>query len=116
MKKIIIAALTVLFTINSYAQDVLIFSAKNNNGTITPKTIEEAFVKHGFEISENRDMNLPFTKQFGKTVFDVYNLFTPYHMDVVKELIKDYPNIGLFSPMSLSIWTKKVRMRYMCLF
>jgi uncharacterized protein (DUF302 family) len=87
--------------------DVQVFTADNKDGKITPKTIEEAFKKAGFFVSANRDMNTPFKKQFKETSFDVYNLFTYYKKDTVLELAKKYENIGLFAPMSMSIYTKK---------
>lgn len=87
--------------------DVQLFVSDNSDGKITPKTIEEAFKKAGFFVSANRDMNTPFTKQFKESSFDTYNLFTFYKKDVVLELAKKYPNIGLFAPMSMSIYTKK---------
>ncbi len=87
--------------------DVTIFVSDNSNGKITPKTIEEAFKKAGFFVSANRDMNTPFTKQFKESSFDTYNLFTFYKKDVVLALAKKYPNVGLFAPMSMSIYTKK---------
>jgi len=87
--------------------DIEILTSNNADGKITTKTIEEAFKKAGFFISANRDMNKPFTLQFKKSGFDVYNLFTFYKKDVVLELAKKYPNIGLFAPMSISIYTKK---------
>ena len=52
-------------------------------------------------------MNGPFKKQFKETTFDVYNLFTFYSKKQTLALVKEYPNIGLFSPMSMSIYTKK---------
>ena len=87
--------------------DVQIFTSENADGKITPKSLEEAFKKAGFTISDNRDMNVPFVKQFKTTTFDVYNLFTLYHKETVMELAKEYPNFGLFAPMSMSIYTKK---------
>ena len=89
------------------SSDIQILTADNSNGKITPKTIEAAFKKAGFFVSANRDMNTPFKKQFKETSFDTYNLFTFYKKDVVLELAKKYPNIGLFAPMSMSIYTKK---------
>jgi len=89
------------------SHDVQIFTSDNSDGKITTKSIEEAFKKAGFTISDNRDMNLPFTKQFKTTTFDVYNLFTLYKKDTVMELAKTYSNFGLFAPMSMSIYTKK---------
>jgi uncharacterized protein (DUF302 family) len=87
--------------------DIEIFTSDNSDGKITPKTIEEAFKKAGFTISANRDMNGPFVKQFKESGFDIYNLFTFYKPDIVLELVKKYPNVGLFAPMSMSIYTKK---------
>ncbi len=106
MKKLVLlflaGALSMLF-----AQDVQIISQMNKDGKITPKTIEAEFKKAGFYISDNRDMNQPFMIQFKKTDFKVYNLFTLYHIDSVQKLAKEYPRIGLFSPMSMSIYTRE---------
>jgi len=88
-------------------QDIQIFTSDNAEGKITPATIEAAFKKTGFYISANRDMNGPFKKQFKETTFDVYNLFTFFSKKETLELVKKYPNIGMFSPMSMSIYTKK---------
>lgn len=87
--------------------DIEIFTSDNSDGKITPATIEQAFKDAGFTISANRDMNGPFLKQFKESTFDTYNLFTFYKKDTVLELVKKYPNIGLFAPMSMSIYTKK---------
>lgn len=87
--------------------DIQVFTADNKDGKITTKSIEAAFKKAGFFVSANRDMNTPFKKQFKETSFDVYNLFTFYKKDVTLELAKKYDNIGLFAPMSMSIYTKK---------
>lgn len=94
--------------------NVSIFTADNSDGKITPKTISAAFEKAGFFINDNRDMTAPWlrqikdgTKNFTTLDYDVYNLFTVFKKDVVVRLGKKYPNIGLFSPMSMSIWTKK---------
>ncbi|HHD80142.1 MAG TPA: DUF302 domain-containing protein, partial [Campylobacterales bacterium] len=87
--------------------DIQIFSSDNKDGKITTKTIEEAFKKAGFFISANRNMNAPFIKQFKESDFQTYNLFTFYKKDVVLELAKKYPNVGLFAPMSMSIYSKK---------
>lgn len=94
--------------------NVSILTADNSDGKITPKTIAAAFEKAGFFINDNRDMTAPWkkqikdgTKNFDTLEFDVYNLFTIFKKDFVVKLAKKYPNIGLFSPMSMSIWTKK---------
>ncbi|MEA3433683.1 MAG: DUF302 domain-containing protein [Campylobacterota bacterium] len=87
--------------------DIQVLTSDNTDGKITPATIEAAFKKAGFFISANRDMNVPFKKQFKETTFDVYNLFTFFSKKETLALVKKYPNIGLFSPMSMSIYTKK---------
>ena len=48
-------------------QEIQVFTSDNSDGTITPTTIEEAFVKAGFFVSSNRNMNEPFQKQFNET-------------------------------------------------
>ncbi len=94
--------------------NVTILTEDNSDGNITPKTISASFEKAGFFINDNRDMTAPWlkqckagTKNFDTVTFEVYNLFTLFKKDVVVKLGKKYPNIGLFSPMSMSIWTKK---------
>ncbi len=93
--------------VKSTAPDIEIFTSENADGKITPASIEQAFKDAGFVISANRDMNGPFVKQFKESGFDIYNLFTLYKPDSVLELVKKYPNVGLFAPMSMSIYTKK---------
>ena len=89
------------------AEDIKVFTSDNKDGKITAKTIEEAFTKAGFFVSANRDMNVPFKKQFKETTFESYNLFTFYDKNTTLALAKKYDNIGLFAPMSMSIYTKK---------
>ena len=94
-------------SVSSIRQDIEVFTSQNQDGKITPATIQAAFEKAGFTVSANRDMNGPFEKQFKSSGFDVYNLFTFYKKDKVLALVKKYPNVGLFTPMSMSIYTKK---------
>ncbi len=109
MRKLIQSLLLValLASISIATTDIEVFTSENRDGKITPKTIEEAFKKAGFFISANRDMNGPFIKQFKESDFQVYNLFTFYKKDIVLKLAKKYPNVGLFAPMSMSIYSKK---------
>jgi len=93
--------------VKNVSTDIEIFTSENTEGKITPATIEKAFKEAGFTISANRDMNGPFVKQFKASGFDTYNLFTFYKQDTVLELVKKYPNMGLFAPMSMSIYAKK---------
>jgi len=104
---LLIAVMLTGSTAKEATQDIQVFTADNSNGKITPETIEAAFKKAGFYISANRDMNGPFKRQFKETTFDVYNLFTFFSKEVNLELIKTYPQMGLFAPMSMSIYTRK---------
>jgi len=88
-------------------QDVRVWQADNADKKITPKTVEEAFVKAGFVIAANNDMNFPFKRDFKKTHMDVYNLMVVFRKDTALALAEKYPDIGLFTPISMSIYTKK---------
>ncbi len=105
MKKYI--AVLLLLSSFLFGYDVHIMSQENSDGKVTPKTIEAEFKKAGFYISDNRDMNIPFMKQFKNTHYKSYHLFTLYSVDIVKKLAKKYPSIGLFTPLSMAIFTKK---------
>jgi uncharacterized protein (DUF302 family) len=87
--------------------DIHILTVDNMDGKITTKTIESVFEKAGFFINDNRDMVAPFKKNFKEVDFEVYNLFTVFQKDAVLKLAQKYPKIGLFSPMSMSIYTRK---------
>ncbi len=87
--------------------DIRIYQADNSDGKITPDTIQKAFEKVGFYMAANNGMNFPFKRDFNNTYYDVYNLAAFYNKDIVAEFIKEYPTIGLFAPMTMSIYTKK---------
>lgn len=86
---------------------VRVFTADNSNGKITPKTIQEAFEKAGFMVEANNDMNGPFKRDFNNTNFDVFNLMVLWKKDTFRELASKYPKMGLFTPLSMSIYTRK---------
>jgi len=86
---------------------VRVFTADNSDGKITPKTIQAAFEKAGFFVEANNDMNTPFKRDFKNTHHDVYNLMVLWRKDTAMALAEKYPNFGLFSPMSMSIYTPK---------
>jgi len=102
MKKIL---LSVILSASLYAQgDIRIFDIENSDGKITAETIEEGLKSSGFTIGVNSEMNRPFTKQFGKSDFKSFNLITAFHTKLSPELISKYPNMGLFTPMSIGVY------------
>jgi len=106
--KVLAAALLLTFgmALNA-AQDIRIFTADNNGGKVTAKTIEQAFKDAGFYFTGNNDMNKAFESKFKTHTHDVYNLMTLHKKDVVTKLAKKYPQIALFTPLSMSVFTRK---------
>ena len=87
--------------------DVRVFTSDNTDGKVTAISIEAAFKAAGFVIAANNNMNAPFMRDFNETSFDVYNLMVVFRKDTALALAEKYPEIGLFTPISLSIYTKK---------
>jgi uncharacterized protein (DUF302 family) len=106
--KILAAAVLLTFGLAANAaQDIRIFTADNNGGKVTAKTIEQAFKDAGFYITGNNDMNKAFEAKFKDHAHDAYNLMTLHKKDAVSNLAKKYPEIALFTPLSMSIFTRK---------
>ena len=105
-----VAAVLLLLAAGAVAGEVnhiRVFTSDNNDGKITPKTIQAAFEKAGFFVEANNDMNTPFKRDFKNTHHDVYNLMVLWRKDTAMALGEKYPNFGLFAPMSMSIYTPK---------
>ena len=86
-------------------QDIRVMTAANPDSKITGITIENAFTANGFVVDGNNDMNKPFSLRFGKTWYKTYRLAVVHHQDITAKLAKDYPSIGLITPLSMSIWS-----------
>lgn len=106
-KRMAIAILLTFGIAANAAQDIRIFTADNNGGKVTAKTIEQAFKDAGFYITGNNDMNKAFEAKFKDHAHDAYNLMTLHKKDAVSKLAKKYPEIALFTPLSMSIFTRK---------
>jgi len=88
-------------------QDIQIYSASNVDATITKDTIENSFKQAGFAIDGNNNMNTPFKQRFkAGEDFKTYRLMFVHNPKLVTILAKDYPSIGLISPLSTSIYSK----------
>lgn len=96
-----------LMAADAAKHDVRVFVSDNSDKKITATTIEEAFKSTGFVIAANNNMNAPYLRDFNDTSFDFYNLAVVFRKDTALALAEQYPEIGLFTPMSMSIWTKK---------
>jgi uncharacterized protein (DUF302 family) len=108
--KIKIVALVVAFTCAVSLQakgDLHLFSVDNKMGKITPLIIEEAFIKGGFSVDLNSEMNTPFKKQFQKTTFKVFTLMTIHHPKLSLDLVKKHSQAGVFTPMGVGIYQAK---------
>ena len=105
MKKILIATIAFICAVSLQAKgDLHLFEVNNKAGNITPIKIEEAFTKNGFSLGINSEMNTPFKKQFQKTTFKVFTLLTVYHTKLSQDLVKKYPQAGVFTPMGVGIY------------
>ncbi len=87
--------------------DIRIFTANNSDGKITAKSIEKAFEANGFTITGDNNMNIAFEKRFGGGKdFKVYRLLFVYNPKISTKILKDYPEFGLLTPLSTSVYSK----------
>jgi len=107
LKKLAIAALLTLGVAANAAQDIRIYTADNQGGKINAVSIEKAFKDAGFYITGNNDMNKAYEAKFKTHTHDAYNLMTLHKKDAVIKLAEKYPQIALFTPLSMSIFTRK---------
>ncbi|MEA1983231.1 MAG: DUF302 domain-containing protein, partial [Campylobacterota bacterium] len=93
-------------------EDIRILTVENTQGKITTKSIEKAFKANGFSIVGNNDMNKAFEGRFGKDFpnagkdFNMYRLMFVNNPKITSKLLKDYPEVGLLSPLSTSVYSK----------
>ncbi len=107
LKSLAVAVLLTFGVAANAAQDIRIYTADSQGGKISAVSIEKAFKDAGFYLTGNNDMNKAFEAKFQTHTHDVYNLMTLHKKDVVTKLAKKYPEIALFTPLSMSIFTRK---------
>lgn len=90
----------------STEQDIRIYTTDNQGGKVNPKGIEKAFTDAGFYVTGINDMNLPFDAKYKKHPHELYYLMTFHKQSFVNKIAKKYPEIALFTPLSMSIYTK----------
>ncbi|MCK5111872.1 MAG: hypothetical protein KAQ94_10160 [Arcobacteraceae bacterium] len=86
-------------------QNIQIFSVDNANGAINAKSIEKAFNANGVIVDVNNDMNSIFSKRYGHIHHKKYNLAIFTNSKMLSKLMKKYPNIGLITPLTMSIYS-----------
>lgn len=90
----------------------IITTGFNGDAAKAIKGIEKGFEDNGISIAANNDMNKPFADAFGATDkqagkdFKIYRLMPVYHEELSIKIIKDYPQFGLISPLSTSLYSK----------
>ena len=86
-------------------QSVQVFSAKNTDGKITPKTIGAAFTATGLKMGGNNNMNKPFELRFKKTHYETYHLAMFRDNELTKKIVQKAPQFGRLVPLTMSIWS-----------
>ena len=105
MKKILTGLVVLtLSAFTAQAQNLQIFSVDNTKGTINAKSIEKAFNDSAVVVDVNNDMNSIFSKRYGKVHHKNYNLAIFTNPKLVTTLMEKYPNIGMITPLSMSIY------------
>jgi uncharacterized protein (DUF302 family) len=107
LKSLAVALLLTFGVMANAAQDIRVYTADNQGGKINATTIEKAFKDAGFYITGNNDMNKAYEAKFKTHEHDAYNLMTLHKKDVVTKLANKYPSIAIFTPLSMSIYTRK---------
>jgi len=106
MKRLAAALLLTLGVAVNAAQDIRIYTADNQGGKINPAGVEKTFTNAGFYVTGINNMNIPFDAKYKKHPHELYYLMTVHKKDFVNKLAKKYPEIALFTPLSMSIFTR----------
>ncbi len=96
-----------LLSVELFASSVnnQVFSVVNTDEKINAKSIEKAFNESGMTVDVNNDMNSIFSKRYKNTHHKQYNLAIFSNEKLIAKLINKYPNIGLITPLSMSIYS-----------
>ena len=105
MSKIITLFLLFTSILLGGSNSIQVWSAENADGKVTPKNIEKAFNSVGLDVLANNNMNKPFKLLFKKTHCKIYHLAIFINNDLTLQLIKKYPQFGVLSPLTMSIWS-----------
>ncbi|MFA6195440.1 MAG: hypothetical protein WC656_02205 [Sulfurimonas sp.] len=90
-------------------QNIQVFSVDNSKGAIDAKSIEQAFNTSDLVVDVNNNMNSIFEKRYNHVHHKSYNLAIFHNDKLISKLIKQYPNIGLITPLSMSIYSNDAK-------
>ncbi len=110
MKKISIVFMTLFFLVGTgeclaSSSNNQVFSTDNTDAKINAKSIEKVFNANGLHVDVNNDMNSIFEKRYKKVYHKSYNLAIFTNAKLLTKLMKQYPSIGLITPLSMSIYS-----------
>ena len=106
LRSLAVAVLLTFGVAANAAQDIRIYTADNQGGKINPAGIEKAFKDAGFYLTGINNMNIPFDAKYKSHPHELYYLMTVHKKDFVNKIAKKYPEIALFTPLSMSIYTR----------
>ena len=86
-------------------QNIQVFSVDNASGKITAASVEADFNASGLTVDVNNNMNSIFEKRYNHIHHKHYNLAIFHNDEMIVKLAKKYPNIGLITPLSMSIYS-----------
>ncbi len=104
--KFLFSFILTVSTLFGMSNSIQVWSSDNSKGKITTKSIEKAFNDAGLDVLANNNMNKPFKLRFNKTHYKIYNLAIFMNNDLTLKLIKKYPQFGVLSPLTMSIWSE----------
>ncbi len=89
---------------SSVKGDLHVYTVSNKEAKVNAKMIEEAFLKAGFSIGLNSDINDGLTKKYKENNFKIYSTISLYHKELSMDILKAHADAGIFLPMGIAIY------------
>jgi uncharacterized protein (DUF302 family) len=86
--------------------DLVKFEAPKT-ASLSKQTIEATFNANGYKVEAISNLEKPFAKKFNDTRFDVFKVFAMYNNELSEKLIAKYPDMGAFTPFSITVQSAK---------
>lgn len=105
MKRLIfILAFTLFSTTCVWAKESLWLFSSPLTGKALHDAVVESITKAGFLVADDRDMNEPYLKQFGKTHMKAYHTITVWHPASMKAALERDARIAAFIPFTILLY------------